>query len=115
MTFGLILFSISSYLIVIIDNLLYLKLIFFISGFVSGMIDVILQNGIILIHQDKVDPWMQALYFFYGLGLFFGTSLESLIYLDAYIVFSVMSLITAIFVFFTESPQVKNSIKENFN
>ncbi len=53
-------------------------MIFSVSGFASGIIDVIIQNGIILIHQDKVDPWMQALNLFYGLGSFFGPSLESL-------------------------------------
>ncbi len=62
-------------------------MIFSISRPNADIVDVILQNAIILIHQDKVDPWIQALYFFYGLGVFFGTSLESLIYLDAYFVF----------------------------
>ncbi len=79
MAFSLILFSISSYLVVIIDNLFFLSVIFSISGLAAGIVDVIIQNGIILVHQDKVNPWMQALHSFYGLGSFFGPSLESLI------------------------------------
>lgn len=99
--------------------LLMLAALMFIVGFGEGLVDVGGNALIVWAHPKRVDPWMNALHFFYGIGAVMSPLIIVLIakYSDSvaliYWVIAVVLLIPAVWINRLPSPKGRVSTEEN--
>ena len=68
LSIGIIAIGASSILIGLANNIWLTCIICLVNGFGGGVIDVLSNTLIVWVHRDKVDPWMQAMHFGFGVG-----------------------------------------------
>ena len=118
MAFTLILIAIASALIPISRSLEILLIAMFLSGIASGTLDVGCNTLIMWTHKEKAGPFLNGLHFFFGVGSLIAPLLVGQILpktgdiLWVYLIFSIVSLPTAVWLWFVPDPPKQAQTEE---